>query len=155
MARRKGGRSREIDRVGNALCVFEHLAIGEADDTKTMLNKPTRTPLVMSDLGILCVRHAVKLDDKARLRAKEVCHVRTNWCLPAKAKSCKLFASQYPPELSLGVGHIPAQFACSEIGHAPPFRLRALRTRIHLPPRFAGGRLNQVQAMRELSEKFV
>jgi hypothetical protein len=56
---------------------------------------------------------AIQFDDEPGLRACEVGDEWPNGVLAAEAQAVDLTATQPAPEQTFGVGHVPAQLACS------------------------------------------
>lgn len=113
--------NRRFDNLQNAVEVFEHLMVPEADKSESLCLQPGGA----RGISFECVLSAVQLDNQPRLGAQEIRDIAAERNLTAKLRPGQLPVAQGLPEPGFGIGLVAAQGSgarCMDVticGHEP------------------------------------
>jgi len=100
----------------HAIRVRECLIVPEAQHAIAPFLEPFRARGIA--IGSIMLP-AIELNDERCFRAEEVDDVCADRLLPSKTKSAELLLAKPHPEMALGIGRVPTQFAGARRTHAP------------------------------------
>ena len=89
----------------DALQIFHHVVIGEAENAVSAGSEPSVAPLVVADTLLKIMALAIDLNDELASVGDEVGDVIAHRALPAKSQSGETVRFQMPPLQGFGAGH--------------------------------------------------
>jgi len=95
------------NRFQHRLRLSQNVVVPKSQYVKSSRLQAAIPPFII--VSLFNMLSAVKLEDKLRFQASEVCDVAGHWNLSSESMTCKLPSTQTSPEVPLGVGRVVAQ----------------------------------------------